>query len=244
MTLQWAAFGITVFFALLRLPGAVRGENRGMFTALVLMSLAMALSIPFFYLSLDSLLGGVNVANLVIRFSLFAIFLILGLKLAAAFNAPRARRLIGGPVGLCALAAAGVLVVVFFCLSDLPESSTGLQAYWGQATVDCYGDSSRLYQAYVGGCLAPALFLCAVDNRRRTDIRISAGLMSLGLSAVVVHSVLSVALVGVDIGIWDQVLPYGAVIVVVLGLSLMWNSRRIAKTHPDPGSLATVLGSR
>lgn len=244
MTLQWAAFGITALFGLLRLPGAIRGENRGICAALLLLSLAMALSIPFFYLSLDSFLGGVNVANLVLRYSLFAVLLILGLKTAAAFDSSYARLLIAGPVGRCVLAASVVLVTVFFCLSDLPESSTALKAYWHQETVHAYGDSAGFYPVYIGSCLAPALFACAADSRRSNDIRTSAGLMALGLSALVIHSVLSLGVLRLDLGIWDRLLPYGAVIVVALGLALLWNSQRIAKRHPQPGLLARAYGSR
>lgn len=244
MTLQWAALGATLFFALLRVPGAVRGENRGTFAALILMSLAMALSIPFFYLPVDALLGGVNVANLLLRYSLFAVLLILGLKTAAAFQAPLATRLIGGPAGMLVLSAAIVAVAVFYGLSDLPESSTALAAYWDQDTVHAYGDSSRLYQIYVGLCLVPSLFGAAASSRRPAGIRLSAALLALGLSAAVIHSVLSLAVVKPDIGVWDLVLPYSAVIVVSVGLALMWNSHRIAKRHPKPGLLARAYASR
>lgn len=244
MTLQWAAFGITALFGLLRLPGAIRGENRGICAALILLSCAMALSIPFFYLSVDSLLGSVNVANLLLRYILFTVLLILGLKAAAAFESPRARWLIGGPVGLCVLAAAVVLVAVLFFLSDLPESSTALEAYRGQTTVLAYSDAGRLYTAYIAGCLVPSLTAFSMDSQRRGDIRLSAGLIALGMASVVVHTLLSLTAWGLERGLWDIVLNYAAVIVVALGLALLWNSQRIAKRHPQPGLLARAYGSR
>ncbi len=244
MTLQWAALGATLFFALLRVPGAIRGENRGMFSALILLSAAMALSIPFFYLPVDALLGGVNLANLLLRYLLFAVLLILGLKAAAAFQAPLAARLIGGPAGILVLTAATVAVAVFYGLSDLPESSTALADYWDQDTVHAYGDSSRLYQIYVGACLVPSLFGSAAAFRRPAGIRLSAALLALGLSTAVIHSVLSLTVVNPDIGVWDTVLPYSAVIMVSLGLALLWNSHRIAKRHPKPGLLARAYAFR
>lgn len=244
MTLQLMAFGLTVLFGLQRLPAAIRGENRGMFYALSLMALGMALSIPFIYLSVDSLLGGVNIANLVLRFIVFAAFLILGTKLAAAFSAPRAQRLIAGPVGFFVLGLAAAAVIVFFILSDLPESSAALRAYEDQDTVAAYGDIARLYQTYVAACLAPALFVRAADSRMRTDIRISAGLMSLGLSTVIVHTLLSLAVFGLPRGAWDRTLSYGAVLVVSIGLALIWNVRRIEKKKPKSNLLASVYASR
>ncbi|GAA3291999.1 hypothetical protein ACFFON_00570 [Arthrobacter citreus] len=244
MTLQWVAMGAAFFFALLRVPGALRGENRGMFYALLLLSAAMALSIPTFYLPVDSLLGGVNAANLLLRYLLFAVLLILGLKAAAAFQAPLAARLIGGIPGLLVLAAATVAVAVFYWLSDLPESSTALAAYWDQDTVHAYGDSSRLYQAYVSACLVPSLLGSAVAPRRPAGIRVSAGLLALGFATAVIHSVLSLAVVNLDLGVWDTVLPYSAIIVLCLGLGLMWNSHRLAKRHPKPGLLSRAYASR
>lgn len=244
MILQWIAFGVSVFFALLRVPGAVRGENRGMFFALILLAAAMGLSIPAIYLPVDSVLGGVNVANLIIRYCIFAVLLILGLKTAAAFSAPRTQRLIAGPVGLAVLGIASAAVAVLFILSDLPESSTALAAYWDQDTVNAYGDISRLYQVYVVSCLIPPLFLCAVDSARRPDIRLSAGLLSLGLSVVFVHSLLILSVWNLQLVLWDRILPYSAVIVISMGLALIWNSRRVAKTKARQGSLATVYGSR
>lgn len=244
MTLQWAAFGITALFGLLRLPGAIRGENRGICAALILMSFAMALSIPFFYLSLDSLLGGVNVANLLLRYSLFAVFLLLGAKTGAAFCAQGAQRLIRGPVGLAVLAGSSVLVAVLFFLSDLPESSTALEAYRDQTTVLAYSDAGRLYTAYIAGCLVPSLAAFSMDSQRRGDIRLSAGLIALGMASVVVHTLLSLTVWGLERGLWDILLNYAAVIVVALGLALLWNSQRIAKRHPQPGLLARAYGSR
>lgn len=244
MTLQWIAFGLSAFFALLRAPGAIRGENRAMFAALILLSAAMALSIPFFYLPVDAMLGGVNAANLLLRYLLLAVLLILGLKAAAAFQAPLAARLIGGPAGVLVLAASAVSVAVFYGLSDLPESSTALAAYWDQDTVHAYGDSARLYQIYVGACLVPSLFGSAAAPRRPPGIRVSAGLLALGMCAAVTHSVLSLTVVNPDIGVWDRVLPYSSVIVVSLGLALMWNSRRLEKRQPPSGSLARVIASR
>lgn len=244
MILQWIALAVSAFFALLRLPGAIRGENRGMFFALILLAAVMGLSIPAIYLPVDSLLGGVNVANLVIRYSLFIIVLILGVKGAAAFHAQRAQWLISGPVGLVVAGVASAVVLVLFILSDLPESSTALAAYWDQGTVRAYGDTSRMYQAYVVSCLIPSLVLCAADTSRRPDIRLSAGLLALGLSEVLVHSVLSLAVWNLELVLWDRILPYSAVIIISMGLAIIWNSQRVAKRKTPRGPLAEVYGSR
>ncbi|MCC3268965.1 hypothetical protein MUG94_00620 [Arthrobacter gengyunqii] len=244
MTLQWVVFGVTALFALQRLPSAIRGENRGTFWAFVLIALGMALSIPFFYQTVDALLGGINLANLLLRFVVFAAFLILGVKAAAAFKAHRAGRLIAGPVGFTALGLAVAAVIILFVLSDLPESSAALRAYEDQDTVVAYAHCARLYQTYVAACLAPAMFLYAADSRHRSDVRFSAGLMSLGMSLFIVHALLSLALWDVHPGAWERTLPYAAVLVISIGLALMWNARRLEKKKPKPNPLATVYGLR
>lgn len=244
MILQWVVLAITALLGLQRLPSAIRGENRGVFWVLVLMTLGMALSLPFFYLKADSLLGGMNVANLLLRFIVFAAFFILGVKVTAAFKIPRAQRLIAGPVGFSVLGLVVAAVTVFFALSEMPESSTALRAYEDQDTVASYGDAARLYQTYVAACLAPALSLCAADSRRRTDIRVSAGLMSLGLSVFIIHALLSLAVWDLPRGAWDRTLPYAAVLAISVALALMWNARRIEKRKPKFNPLARVYGSR
>lgn len=244
MILQWIALAVSAFFALLRLPAAIRGGNRGMFFALILLAVTMGLSIPAIYLPVDAVLGGVNVANLAIRYSVFAFLLILGMKAAVAFNATRAQRLISGPVGLAVVGTVSAAVTVLFVLSDLPESSAALAAYWDQDTVNAYGDTSRLYQIYVVSCLIPALFHCAADSSRRPDIRLSAGLISLGLSTVWVHSVLILSVWNLQLVVWDRILPYSAVIVISIGLALIWNSQRVARRKAPRGPLAEVYGSR
>ena len=244
MTLQMAAFGLCLLFALQRLPAAVRGENRGIFYALLLMAAAMGLSIPSLYLSVDAMLGGMNIANVIIRYCVFATLVILGTKIAAAFNAPRAQLLISGTPGLAVLGVAAAAVAALFILSDLPESSPALRAYWDQGTVSAYGEIARVYQAYVAACLTPALFMCAADPRRRADIRISAGLMSLGMCIVVIHTLLSLAVWNLPRGAWDRVLPYTAVIVTAAGLAIIWNSQRRAKKQREAGPLSRVNHTR
>ena len=231
MMLQWVVFGITALFVLRRVPSAIRGENRGMFWALVLIALGMALSIPFFYQGVDSVLGGINLANLVLRFCVLAAFLIFGVKAAAAFKAPRAQRLIAGPVGFTALAVVVATLVVLFVLSDLPESSAALRAYEDQETVVAYAHCARLYQTYVAACLVPALFLSAADSRRRKYVRISAGLMSLGLSIFIIHALLSLAMWDVPGGAWERALPYAAVLSISLALALLWKDRKSTRLN-------------
>ena len=75
--IQWLALALCVIFAATRLPDALRGKGRSIFAVLVLLCVAVGLSLAPIYLFVDGLLGGANIANLLIRFSLYAIMLLL-----------------------------------------------------------------------------------------------------------------------------------------------------------------------
>ena len=56
--------------------------------------MAVALSLESVYELVDGLLGGVNIANLVLRLTLYSAFLLLGVRVATALGSTLARRLI------------------------------------------------------------------------------------------------------------------------------------------------------
>ena len=70
------------------------------------MTLAILLSIDAPYVAVDQVLGGMNIANLLLRFVIFAAIFFLGLRMARGFSADDALRLITGPVGIAVAAAA------------------------------------------------------------------------------------------------------------------------------------------
>ncbi len=79
--LQWSTLAVCCAAAVARIPSAVRGENRSLFYIFVLATLAILLSIDGPYVAIDGLLGGSNVANLVLRFVLFAVIFFIGTAL-------------------------------------------------------------------------------------------------------------------------------------------------------------------
>lgn len=234
--IQWLALALCVIFAVMRLPDAVRGKGRSMFAVLVLLSLAVALSLSPIYLFVDSLLGGINLANLVIRMSLYAVMLLLGVRCAVAFGSDRARRYIEGPVGVAVLGLTVLVTVVLFALSDLPQSSTGLNAYSDQPTVHWYADMGRLYPGYVAACLMGPAFASVLDGHRRGLHRAAAALIGTGLLMVLVMAVL--LLFPLDIGAAMVLLPFGGIVLVTVGLTMIWSSRRRAEKERSVNFLA------
>jgi hypothetical protein len=222
--IQWAALLLCILGALLRMPGVRQGRGRMIFAALVLMTVAVALSLPPIYLPVDGVLGGWNAANLIIRLSLYAVVVLLGLRMAAAFNAERVRALIVGPVGVSVLLFAVAATVVLFALSDLPESSTGLARYHGQQTVERYADIGRLYPGYVSACLVWPAAAGALRSGSLPAYRLACSLLAAGFFLVVGFAVLELV-EGLDLGVFELVLPFGAILLVVSGLTLIWFSR-------------------
>ena len=239
---QWLALGLCAIFALLRLPGAIKGQNRGMAAALLLATLGICLSLDVFYRPIDGLLGGVNVANLILRFSLYIFFIILGTKGAVAFKAPRTARLISGPTGWVVLGGIAAFTVACFLSADMPESSTGLWAYGGQPAVEAYGLAGRIYPAYIAACLLIPVFAAALDRRQGKCLRVGLLVLGVGLVTVVVYAVTK--MLNLPMGYWDLVIPFCAIILVAGGLLVVWLTNLTAHRQPKYGLLAKTYGGR
>jgi hypothetical protein len=223
--IQWAALALCVLGAVLRVPGVRRGRGRMIFAALVLLSVAVGLSLPPIYLAVDGALGGQNLANLIVRLSLYAVLVLLGLRMAAAFGAARARSLIVGPVGITVLLLTVAATLVLFALSDLPRSSTGLAGYGGQATVELYAGVGRLYPGYVAACLVWPALSAARCAGSRPVYRVACSLLAAGFALVVGFAGLKLV-DSVALGVFEVLMPFAAILLVVLGLTLIWFSRR------------------
>ncbi|UWX97252.1 hypothetical protein N2K95_00630 [Arthrobacter zhaoxinii] len=216
LAFQYAALIVSAIFALLRLPLALKGRNPMLFWALALTAIGVGLSIPAIYLPVDALLGGVNYANLILRYAVYGVVLLIGSISAAAFRSAQARRLIVGRSGLVVLAVAVIVTSVLFFISDLPVSSPGLYGYPDEYTIHVYAVVGRIYPAYVAACLIAPAFRAAAHARRPVLLRLGSGLIGIALTEVVIWSILGAT--RLPIGVWDYILPHSAVIVLVAGL--------------------------
>jgi hypothetical protein len=222
--LQWTTLAVCVIVAIARIPSALRGQNRSVFFVYALMTLVILLSIEAPYMAVDQALGGTNLANLLLRFLIFAAIFLLGLGIARGFGAEGAPRRITGPIGMVTLGTASLVVVVVFLMMDTAGSSTGLV---GLATknahhadlVEYYGAAGRLYPAYVMLALLPAMLRTAA-SRLPGLLRLSAGLMVVGTVAITL-SLLS-PVIPPSLGILRFIFNYTAVLCLILGLALIW----------------------
>jgi hypothetical protein len=232
--LQWTTLAVCALLAAARVPSALRGENRSLFGILVLMTVAILLSIDAPYLIVDGVLGGTNIANLVLRFVIFAGIFFLGLRVARGFGADDALRLITGPVGIAVAAAASASVVAVFFMMDTAGSSAGLVGVFAKdgraaALVECYGAAGRLYPAFVTLALFPAM-LRTLRSRLPALVRSSAALMALGTVAITL-SLLS-PVIPPSLGFMRFVINYTAALCLVVGLALIWLSKLLVKRAP------------
>ena len=229
--LQWTTLAVCGVLAAFRVPSALRGENRSLFFIYAFLTAGLLLSIEVPYVAVDQVLGGMNLANLVLRFIIFGAIFALGLRIARGFGAGDALRLITGPSGIAVAAAASVAVVVVFLMMDTAGSSAGLIAVYDKdgrnaALVEYYGAAGRLYPAYITLALLPAM-VRTVRSSLPGLVRLGAALLAAG-SVAITLSLLS-PVIPASLAYLRFVFNYTAVLCLLVGLAVIWLSKAVAK---------------
>jgi len=232
--LQWTTLVASGAAALSRIPNLVRGKNRSIFYALALLTLAILLSIRGPYMAIDTLLGGINVANLLLRFIIFGAIFFLALRIAAGFGDSRGIQLIRGRAGMLALGVISTALLVCFALLDTSGSSAGLvdvaaRNQRNALLVEYYGAAGRAYPAFVCLAILPGL-LRAVRRPLPALLRASAALLAVGSAAIPLSLLFPV--VPPALGFLRFVVNYTAILCFVVGLALIWvASGRAGRKH-------------
>lgn len=229
--LQWTTLAVCGGLAAFRVPSALRGENRSLFFIYAFMTAAILLSIEAPYVAVDQVLGGVNLANLMLRFIIFGAVFALGLRIARGFGADDALRLLTGPVGIAVAAAASAAVVVVFLMMDTAGSSAGLIGVYDKdarnaALVEYYGAAGRLYPAYITLALLPAMVRTVRSGLPRL-VRLSAALLAVGSVAVTLGLLSPV--IPPSLGYLRFVFSYTAILCLLVGIAMIWLSKAVAK---------------
>ena len=230
--LQWSTLAACGLVAVARIPGALTGKNRTLFYIFALMTIAVLLSIEAPYAAIDQALGGINIANLILRLVIFAAIFFLGIRITRGFGASRAYGLLTRRIGIAALALTSLIVVIVFLMMDTEGSSVGLVAVSAKdprngMLVEYYGAAGRAYPAYVALVLLPAM-VRAVGSTLPTMVRIAAIL--LGVGSVAVALTLIFPFYPPNWGAARFVINYTAVLCYVFGLALIafarvWSGR-------------------
>jgi len=225
--LQWSTLSVCGFAALARIPSAVRGENRSLFYIFILATLAILLSIDGPYVAIDSVLGGVNITNLILRFVIFAVIFFIGLRFVKAFGAQECRRWLVGLPGVLVFGLVAAVMVAFFAMMDSSGSSAGLAAVSKRSSqnaqlVEYYGAAGRAYPAYVSLILLPAM-LRAVASRLPALVR--AGALLLAVGGISLALSLLFPFIPAQLSSLRFMINYGAALCFVLGLGAFWIAR-------------------
>ncbi|MFJ5962595.1 hypothetical protein [Pseudarthrobacter oxydans] len=225
--LQWSTLATCGLIAAARVPSAVRGENRSLFYIFGLMTVAILLSIEKPYVAIDQALGGINLANLLLRFIIFAAIYFVGIRVTRGFGADSAYRRITGKAGMVVLLVISLALVVLFFMMDTVGSSAGLAAVSEKSErnfvlVEYYGAAGRAYPAYISLVLLPAM-VRAVRDRLPILVRIAAALLATG--GVAIALTLLFPVVPPEWGAAEFVINYTAVLCFVLGLALIWAAK-------------------
>jgi hypothetical protein len=234
LVIQWVVLVLCAVGAVIRVPGALKGHGRTVFMALVLLTIAVGLSIAPIYQAVDAIIGGSNAANLVLRLVLYAVFMLLGMRVAAALGSSLAHRLITGPVGLVILGMTVAATLYLFLISDLPFSSAGLRDFGDQDAVQHYAAVGRLYPGYVAACLVIPAVRSVFDLRSRSLHRLACVFLAAGFSIVVVFVALRI--LPLDLQQWDIILPFSAILLTVVGLCLIWLSHVLSRRNRAPSN--------
>jgi hypothetical protein len=225
--LQWTTLAICGLIAVARIPSALRGENRSLFYIFALMTIAILLSIEAPYVAIDQALGGINIANLLLRFVIFAAIYFVGIRVTKGFGAEGAYRLITGKAGMLVLLVISLAMVAVFFMMDTAGSSAGLvetarKNARNGILVEYYGAAGRAYPSYVSLVLLPAM-VRAVRSRLPVLVRFAAGLLAVGGIAIALTLLFPV--VPREFAAIEFVVNYTAVLCFVIGLALIWAAR-------------------
>lgn len=223
--LPWATLFVCLTLTAIRIPSAMRGENRMMLVLFVLISLDILLSIEGPYVVIDAWLGAFNVCNLLLRFLLYGTFLLMGIKMARAFASPGGERAIRGPAGVAVLGVTAILTALFFFSMDMRGSSVGLSAFDPDPPLEIYAALGRFYPGYVAACLVPGIWR-SVRGSGPVLLRIASAMLLLGLGLLIVSQVFP--LIPAPIGWLRPLINYSAALATTLGLGGIWLSKAIA----------------
>ena len=221
--LQWSTLAACGLVAIARVPSALSGKNRTVFYIFALLTLATLLSIEAPYLAIDQALGGVNAANLLLRYVIFAAIFFVGVRITRGFGADYAYRLLAGRIGTAVLALTSLAVLGVFLMMDTAGSSVGLVAVAGEddrnaLLVQYYGAAGRAYPTYVSLVLLPSM-VRAVRSTLPVLVRIAAFL--LGAGSVAIAASLLFPFYPSNWGAAKFLVNYTAVLCFVFGLALI-----------------------
>lgn len=219
--LQWTALGTCLACTIWRVPSMVKGRNRGLFWVFLMASVCVALSIPALYLPFDALLGEANLANVILRFSSFAVFYLMAVKVATAYNSPSSLNLIRGPIGRAVIAVCSLGILATYFFSDFNGSSPGLVGFGSEPMAVAYMWFGMSYPAYASACLVRPTARAVLSNRPAID-RSAASCLCIGFFLIFLTVPLKLLPLQDDFIV--ELVSFGSILFVSAGFVVVWLS--------------------
>lgn len=217
---------LCLVLAALRVPAALKGQNRATLATFLLISVVLALAIPAIYLPVDDALGGINAANLISRLTLNVVFILVGLRVADALACRPVREIITGACGRRVFIGTSLAIIATFWVADVPVSSMGLNAYADQPWVELYRLASRTYPAFIAILLVPWTYKAAMNRAALPVLRAASALFATGFALVSIVPALLLADIWVNVQLAVDVTVYTALALVAVAPTITWVSKR------------------
>lgn len=233
---------VVCFVALIvKIPRALKGHGRPSTWGLAMLSGAMLLTVAEVYVPIDRVLGGLNLANVIVRALGFGTAAAMAVTLARIFDSVRVERFVLSWRGALVIAASTAAEVVLLVLAHPQQSGPGVPPLGrDDHFYSWYTAIGALYPAVLAGILLIPTVRYIVDARRDWVTRLAFALMAGGLFGLVIvgASWLMYALGAVGIMQGFHWIPWATVILFASGLLVHavegW-VRRLA-TKPQPAT--------
>ena len=218
-----AIFSIVV---ILRAPGALRDPDRvRLWLAHLVMALVLWLSVSAVYLSVDALLGGRNITNLVSHFGFYLMFWLGGAEVALGLGRDDLYKIIHGTIGAMILGGGLVAMTATFIAAAPEYSAMGLDPFRGDPLIIFYKALSYLYPGFVAAVLIKSLLLAATESPGLLGT--SKRLMAVGFILVPLVPMAHLGeLVDPGYAVVVDLILYPAILFVLAGVTLAFIARQ------------------
>ncbi|EMQ96812.1 hypothetical protein [Paeniglutamicibacter gangotriensis] len=218
----------TVFSILVvvRAPGALREAARvRMWLAHLVMALVLWLSVTAVYMSVDALLGGRNITNLLSHFGFYLMFWLGGAEVALSIGRHDLYRLVHGTIGAMVLGAGAAAMTATFIAAAPEYSAMGLNPFRDDPLIVLYKVLSYLYPGFVAAVLARPMLRAAVESPGLLGS--AKRFMAIGFILVPLVPVAHLGeLLDPGYAMIVDLLLYPAIILVATGVTLAFIARR------------------
>lgn len=212
--------------AVIRAPGALREAARvRMWLAHVVMALVLWLSVAVVYLSVDALLGGRNITNLLSHVGFLVIFWLGGAEVTLGLGRHDLYRVVHGTIGSMVLGAGAAAMTATFIAAAPEYSAMGLNPFRDDPLIVLYKVLSYLYPGFVAAVLARPMLRASVESPGLLGS--AKRFMAIGFMLVPLVPVAHLGeLLDPGYGLVVDLVLYPAIILVATGVTLAFVARR------------------